>query len=89
MTKRFNSLEEAFAHLSDDVTRLSGDVLAASVLAAAALKRAGFDAAVAGEARDLLAHVTLVGGDAEENACLMAAARVRLDALLSDLRWKH
>lgn len=89
MTKRFNSLEEAFEFLSDDVTRLSGEVLAANVLAAAALKRTGVDADVAAEARALLDHVNLKGGDAEENERLLAAARARLESLLADLAAPH
>lgn len=89
MVKRFNSLEDAFAYLSDDVTRLSGEVLAANVLAAVALKRAGIDADVAAEARALLAQVELKGGDAEENEALMQAARARLNTLLDDLSARH
>ncbi len=89
MTRKFNSLEEAFEHLSADVTRLSGEVLAANVLAAAALRRLGADAAVAAEARDMLAQVRLIGGDADENARLMEAAHARLDALLGDLYRHH
>jgi hypothetical protein len=78
-----------FANLSADATGLSGEVLAANVLAATVISCIGVDTAVAEQARALLAQITLRGGDTAENARLMADAEARLEALLSELASRH
>jgi hypothetical protein len=89
VTKKPISPEEAFAHLSDDAARLSGEMLAANVLAAAVTGCLGAGAVVAERARALLARVKLESGNANENARLMAVAEARLEALLSELQGRH
>lgn len=86
MPKHFDSPEAAVLYLSDEVTRLSGEVLAANVLAALALRLLGVDANAGEEARRLLARVKLEGGDDDENARLLAAAQSRLETLLSTVQ---
>ncbi len=85
MTTKFGSPEEVFASLSDHVSRLSGEALAANVLAATVIACLGGDADIAEQARALLAHVGPEGGDAKENARLMAIAEARLETLLGEL----
>lgn len=89
MTKKLNSPEEAFAHLSDDVTRLTGEALAANVLAATVISCLGVDAVIAEQARALLVRVTPKSGDADETARLMGVAEARLEALLSEMQARH
>jgi hypothetical protein len=83
------SPEDVFANLSVDATRLSGEVLAANVLAATVISCLGVDTAIAEQARALLAQITLRGGDTAENARLMAEAETRLEALLNALASRH
>lgn len=89
MTRRFNSPEEAFAHLSDNETSLSGEVLAANVLAATVIGCLGADAVIAEQARALLARVRLEGANTHEKARVMAVAEARLETLLGELEARH
>jgi hypothetical protein len=85
VTRKSLSPEDVFADLSDDVPRLSGETLAANVLAATVISCIGVDAAVADEARALLAQFKREGGDAH----VVAVAEVRLEALLGELAARH
>lgn len=87
--KKCNSPEEAFKDLSDDTTRLSGETLAANVLAATIMSCLGANEVIAEQARTLLARVKPLDGNADENARLMAVAEARLETLLGELEAKH
>lgn len=89
MTKKLLSPEETFAQLSDDAARLSGEMIAANVLAATVISCLGVDAAIAEEARALLAQIKREREGSPENAHVMAVAEAKLEALLGELAARH